>query len=105
MNKAKITKTGSSSSSNGGDSDNFYGTNSAAIRSDRGGGTVRVNKGTYTTTGSGSPAIFFIKIKPRSPNETGVFSCVEHAVEFFCFFFYESVKWTCAFIDLTSIEK
>lgn len=34
------------------------GTSSAAIRSDRGGGTVRVNKGTYTTTGVGSPAIY-----------------------------------------------
>lgn len=31
---------------------------SAAIRSDRGGGTVMVNKGTYTTTGKGSPAVY-----------------------------------------------
>lgn len=34
------------------------GTSSAAIRSDRGGGTVMVNKGTYKTTGKGSPAIY-----------------------------------------------
>ena len=34
------------------------GTSSAAIRSDRGGGTVVVNKGTYKTTGKGSPAVY-----------------------------------------------
>ena len=34
------------------------GTSSAAIRSDRGGGTVTVNKGTYKTTGKGSPSIY-----------------------------------------------
>ena len=34
------------------------GTSSAAIRSDRGGGSVVVNKGTYTTTGKGSPAVY-----------------------------------------------
>ena len=34
------------------------GTSSAAIRSDRGGGTVTVNKGTYNTTGKGSPTIY-----------------------------------------------
>ena len=34
------------------------GTSSAAIRSDRGGGTVTVNKGTYKTTGKGSPTIY-----------------------------------------------
>ncbi len=34
------------------------GTSSAAIRTDRGGGTVVVNKGTYTTTGKGSPAVY-----------------------------------------------
>ena len=34
------------------------GRSSAAIRSDRGGGTVTVNKGTYKTTGPGSPAIY-----------------------------------------------
>lgn len=34
------------------------GTSSAAIRTDRGGGTVKVNKGTYTTTGKGSPAVY-----------------------------------------------
>lgn len=34
------------------------GTSSAAIRSDRGGGTVIVNKGTYKTTGKGSPTIY-----------------------------------------------
>ena len=34
------------------------GTSSAAIRSDRGGGTVTVNKGAYKTTGKGSPAIY-----------------------------------------------
>ena len=37
---------------------NTQGTSSAAIRSDRGGGTVTVNKGTYTTTGKGSPAVY-----------------------------------------------
>ncbi len=37
---------------------NTAGTSSAAIRSDRGGGTVIVNKGTYKTTGKGSPAIY-----------------------------------------------
>lgn len=34
------------------------GTSSAAIRSDRGGGTVTVDKGTYKTTGQGSPTIY-----------------------------------------------
>ena len=34
------------------------GTSSAAIRTDRGGGKVIVNKGTYKTTGKGSPAIY-----------------------------------------------
>ena len=34
------------------------GTSSAAIRSDRGGGKVTVNKGTYKTTGKGSPSIY-----------------------------------------------
>ena len=34
------------------------GTSSAAIRSDRGGGTVVVDKGTYKTTGKGSPVIY-----------------------------------------------
>ena len=34
------------------------GTSSAAIRSDRGGGEVTVDKGTYKTTGKGSPAIY-----------------------------------------------
>lgn len=37
---------------------NTAGTSSAAIRSDRGGGTVVVNKGTYSTTGKGSPAVY-----------------------------------------------
>lgn len=37
---------------------NTAGTSSAAIRTDRGGGTVSVDKGTYTTTGKGSPAIY-----------------------------------------------
>ena len=37
---------------------NTAGTSSAAIRSDRGGGTVNVDKGTYKTTGKGSPAIY-----------------------------------------------
>ncbi len=37
---------------------NTAGTSSAAIRSDRGGGVVKVNKGTYTTTGKGSPAVY-----------------------------------------------
>lgn len=34
------------------------GNSSAAIRSDRGGGTLKVTKGTYTTNGTGSPAIY-----------------------------------------------
>ncbi len=34
------------------------GTSSAAIRSDRGGGTVTVNNGSYKTTGKGSPTIY-----------------------------------------------
>ena len=34
------------------------GGSSAAIRSDRGGGTITVNGGTYETNGSGSPAIY-----------------------------------------------
>ena len=34
------------------------GTSSAAIRTDRGGGNVTVNKGTYKTTGKGSPSIY-----------------------------------------------
>ena len=45
---------------------NTAGTSSAAIRSDRGGGKVTVNKGTYKTTGKGSPAIYStadIKVK------------------------------------------
>jgi hypothetical protein len=37
---------------------NTAGTSSAAIRSDRGGGTVNVDGGTYKTTGKGSPAIY-----------------------------------------------
>ena len=37
---------------------NTAGASSAAIRSDRGGGTVTVNKGTYKTTGKGSPTIY-----------------------------------------------
>ena len=37
---------------------NTAGISSAAIRSDRGGGTVNVDKGTYKTTGKGSPAIY-----------------------------------------------
>ena len=37
---------------------NTAGLSSAAIRSDRGGGTVTVNKGTYKTTGQGSPTIY-----------------------------------------------
>lgn len=37
---------------------NTAGTSSAAIRSDRGGGTVVVEQGTYKTTGKGSPAIY-----------------------------------------------
>ncbi len=34
------------------------GNSSAAIRSDRGGGTVKVTKGSYTTDGTGSPVIY-----------------------------------------------
>lgn len=35
------------------------GTSSAAIRSDRGGGTVNVDSGTYTTNRKGSPSIYY----------------------------------------------
>ena len=34
------------------------GESSAAIRSDRGGGTMRVNGGSYTSSGTGSPAVY-----------------------------------------------
>lgn len=37
---------------------NTSGTSSAAIRSDRGGGTVTVDGGTYKTTGKGSPTVY-----------------------------------------------
>lgn len=37
---------------------NTEGNSSAAIRSDRGGGTVNVTGGTYTTSGKGSPVIY-----------------------------------------------
>lgn len=37
---------------------NTAGISSAAIRTDRGGGTVNVDGGTYTTTGQGSPTIY-----------------------------------------------
>jgi hypothetical protein len=37
---------------------NTAGISSAAIRTDRGGGTVTVDGGTYTTTGAGSPTIY-----------------------------------------------
>ncbi len=37
---------------------NTAGVSSAAIRTDRGGGTVKVNGGTYTTTGAGSPTVY-----------------------------------------------
>ncbi len=37
---------------------NTSGGSSAAIRSDRGGGTVTVDGGTYSTTGTGSPAVY-----------------------------------------------
>ena len=37
---------------------NTSGTSSAAIRTDRGGGTVTVDEGVYTTTGQGSPTIY-----------------------------------------------
>ena len=37
---------------------NTIGVSSAAIRSDRGGGTVSVDGGTYKTTGAGSPTIY-----------------------------------------------
>ncbi len=37
---------------------NTAGVSSAAIRSDRGGGTVNVDGGTYKTTGAGSPTIY-----------------------------------------------
>ena len=36
---------------------NTAGTSSAAIRTDRGGGNVTVDGGTYTTTGAGSPSV------------------------------------------------
>lgn len=37
---------------------NTNGVSSAAVRSDRGGGTINVDGGVYTTTGSGSPAVY-----------------------------------------------
>lgn len=37
---------------------NTAGVSSAAIRTDRGGGTVNIDGGSYTTTGTGSPAIY-----------------------------------------------
>lgn len=37
---------------------NTAGVSSAAIRTDRGGGTVIVDEGTYTTTGAGSPTVY-----------------------------------------------
>jgi hypothetical protein len=37
---------------------NTAGRSSAAIRTDRGGGTVTINKGTYKTTGPGSPTVY-----------------------------------------------
>lgn len=37
---------------------NTKGTSSAAIRTDRGGGTVEVEKGKYKTTGQGSPTVY-----------------------------------------------
>lgn len=37
---------------------NTAGTSSAAVRTDRGGGNVTVDGGTYTTTGQGSPTIY-----------------------------------------------
>lgn len=37
---------------------NTSGISSAAIRTDRGGGTVTVDGGTYTTTGKGSPSVY-----------------------------------------------
>lgn len=37
---------------------NTAGISSAAIRTDRGGGTVNVDGGTYTTTGQGSPTVY-----------------------------------------------
>lgn len=37
---------------------NTTGNSSAAIRSDRGGGTVTVKDGSYTTSGTGSPVIY-----------------------------------------------
>ena len=65
---SKITTTGDNSGgimTTGGGTTKAYnltvktaGTSSAAIRTDRGGGTVVVNKGTYTTTGKGSPAVY-----------------------------------------------
>lgn len=65
---SKITTTGDASGgimATGGGILNAYnldittaGTSSAAIRTDRGGGTVIVNGGTYTTTGQGSPSIY-----------------------------------------------
>jgi hypothetical protein len=53
LNKAKITKSGSSS---GGDSDNFYGTNSAAIAKD--GATLTIKNATIKTTADGANGTF-----------------------------------------------
>ena len=71
LSEITVNKTGDS---DGGDNCNFYGLNagllvmggsvttsgrsSAAIRTDRGGGTVVVDGGTYTSNGLGSPAIY-----------------------------------------------
>lgn len=53
---------------------NTSGEHSAAIRSDRGGGTMEIEKGTYKSTGSGSPAIYCtadISIKDATLSASG----------------------------------
>ncbi|MBR0443958.1 MAG: hypothetical protein IJK14_01090 [Clostridia bacterium] len=50
------------------------GRSSAAVRSDRGGGTIRLDGGTYTSNGSGSPAIYStadISVKDAVLSATG----------------------------------
>ncbi len=57
------------------------GRSSAAVRSDRGGGTIKLDGGTYTSNGSGSPAIYStadISVKDAALTATGSEAvCVE----------------------------
>ena len=54
---------------------NTSGTSSAAIRSDKGGGNLSVDGGTYTTTGQGSPTIYSTaNVKVENANLTATAS-------------------------------